>query len=111
MEVLVGDDVCRVHTIAEELECHRRMEGERGLHQGLSWRYNWVLCAESHKTGISTLQNTGVVVLPEIDPLDLGHVALHVDQLLPAVHLVTDFVERLIHVVREEYAEIGKTAD
>ena len=87
------------------------MEGERGLRQRLAWRNNWVLGAKSHEAGISTLQNTGVVVLPEIDPLDLGHVALHVDQLLPAVHLVTDFVERLIHVGCEEYTEIGKTAD
>ena len=87
------------------------MEGERGLHQGLAWRNNWVLGAKSHEPGISALQNTGVVVLPEIDPLDLGDVALHVDQLLSAVHLVTDLVERLIHVVREEHAEIGKTAD
>ena len=50
-------------------------------------------------------------MLLKIDPLDLAHVALHVEKLLSAVHLVSNFVERLIHIVRKYFTEIGKTAN
>lgn len=110
LEVLVSDNVCRVHAIAQELERHCWLEWERSLSQVLTWRDHRRLSAKSHKAGISTLENTGVVVLLEIDPLDLGHVALLVDNLLrPAVHLVTNLVERLVHVVLDKSTHIVST--
>ena len=110
--VLVGDKVCRVHAVAEELECHCWLEREvLPRSQVLAWRDDWRLSAKAHEAGVSTLEYTSVVVLLEVDPLDLGNVALHVDYLLSAVHLVADFVERLIHIVREKTALIHTTAD
>ena len=50
-------------------------------------------------------------MLLKIDPLDLGHVALHVDNLVSAVQLVTNFVERLIHIIPEEITWVGTTAN
>lgn len=87
------------------------MEWEILLSQVLAWLNNRRLSAKSHKAGISTLENTGVVVLLKIDPLDLGHVALHVDYLISAVQLVTNFVERLIHIIPKEITLVGTTAN
>ena len=50
-------------------------------------------------------------MLLKIDPLDLGHVALHVDYLVSAVQLVTNFVERLIHIIPEEITWVGTTTN
>ena len=105
-EVHVSDNIGRVCSISQEFESHRWVKWESALFKFYLWPTDWRLSAKADKAGISTLENSSVIVVLKIDPLDLSYVALHVSCFLPAIKLITDLVEWLILVHGKENALI-----